>query len=432
MELLFTMPRRLSPMLICIALWPMFSLADTTTAAAVTATETNDEDALTMLGTVLGTVFEQTPLWGWGALFLGILGGLAVGKIASSVLNGIGKRLTDQGLRMRGILFEAPASPSSLLCLSLGIQLGLLSIVMPPEVAAFAQNLLKFLLLLSFGWIAFNLVDLIDIAIMRRVEESNSKLAAQLAPLIRKTFRIFVVIVFFLFIAQNVFGVNISAWLAGLGIAGLAISLASQDSVRNLFGSITVMLDKPFAVGDRISFSGIDGFVEEIGLRSSRIRTFTGHIVTIPNMRFIDGTVENISARPFLRRTLDVTITYDTPPEKVEEAVQIIKDILAAEDMAAPFQLDKRPPRIYFNDFNSASLNIAVSYWYFLSEELGHDWWGFLAHGETFNHRLLRAFNEAGIEFAFPTQTLYLAGDPARELNVRARIDPSTDASGQP
>lgn len=425
------MPRRLALMLLCLALWPMFAFADTTAAAAAAVAENNDGDTLAMLGTALGSVFEETPLWGWGVLFIGILGGLTVGKIVSSVLNGIGKRLREQDLQMRGILFEAPASPSSLLCLTIGIQLGLLSVVMPPEVAAFTQNLLKFLLLLAFGWIAFNLVDLIDIAIMRRVEESNSKLAAQLAPLIRKTFRIFVVIVFFLFIAQNVFGVNISAWLAGLGIAGLAISLASQDSVRNLFGSITVMLDKPFAVGDRINFGNVDGFVEEIGLRSSRIRTFAGHIVTIPNMRFIDGTVENISARPFLRRTLDVTITYDTPPEKVEEAVQIIKDILSAEDMTAPFRLDQRPPRIYFNEFNSASLNIGVSYWYFLSEELGHDWWGFLAFGETFNHRLLRAFNEAGIEFAFPTQTLYLAGDPARELNVRARIEPSGDGSRQ-
>jgi len=425
------MPRRLPLMLLCLALWPMFAFADTTAAAAAAVAENNDGDTLAMLGTALGSVFEETPLWGWGVLFIGIPGGLTVGKIVSSVLNGIGKRLREQDLQMRGILFEAPASPSSLLCLTIGIQLGLLSVVMPPEVAAFTQNLLKFLLLLAFGWIAFNLVDLIDIAIMRRVEESNSKLAAQLAPLIRKTFRIFVVIVFFLFIAQNVFGVNISAWLAGLGIAGLAISLASQDSVRNLFGSITVMLDKPFAVGDRINFGDVDGFVEEIGLRSSRIRTFTGHIVTIPNMRFIDGTVENISARPFLRRTLDVTITYDTPPEKVEEAVQIIKDILSAEDMTAPFRLDQRPPRIYFNEFNSASLNIGVSYWYFLSEELGHDWWGFLAFGETFNHRLLRAFNEAGIEFAFPTQTLYLAGDPARELNVRARIENSGDGSVQ-
>jgi len=426
------MSRRLALILICLTVWPTFSLADTTAAAAAIATETNDDDALTILGAVLGTVFEETSLWGWGVLFLGILGGLTVGKIVSSVLNGIGRRLREQGLQMRGVLFEAPASPSSLLCLTIGIQFGLISIVMPPEVAAFTQSLLKFLLLVSFGWIAFNLVDLIDIAIMRRVEESNSKLAAQLAPLIRKAFRIFVVIIFFLFIAQNVFGVNISAWLAGLGIAGLAISLASQDSVRNLFGSITVMLDKPFAVGDRISFSGIDGFVEEIGLRSSRIRTFAGHLVTIPNMRFIDGTVENVSARTFLRRTLDVTITYDTPPEKVEEAVQIIKDILAAEDMAAPFRLDRRPPRIYFNDFNSTSLNISVSYFYFLSEELGHDWWAFLAHGETFNHRLLRAYNEAGIEFAFPTQTLFLAADPARELNVRARIESSGHVSGQP
>lgn len=367
----------------------------------------------------LGSVFEDTPAWAWLVLFIGILGGLVAGKFVQGLLRRLAGRLRERGESARSVVFDALAGPASLALLTFGIKLGLYGLAIPPELSAFAASVIKFLFILAIGWCVYNFVDLIDIALTRHLEKSQSKLAAQLVPLIRKAFRIFVVIVFVLFIAQNVFGVNITAWIAGLGIAGLAISLASQDSIRNLFGSITVMLDKPFALGDRIVFAGTEGFVEEIGLRSTRIRTFAGHLVTMPNMKFIDGSVENVSKRSFIRRSLNVTITYDTPPQEVNRAVQLIKDILAEEDMAAPFRIGERPPRVFFNDFNADSLNISVSYWYFLDPAKGHDWWNYQAHAETFNTRLLTAFNEAGIDFAFPTQTLYLAGDADRELSVR-------------
>lgn len=376
-------------------------------------------DVVSELIDAVGAVLADTPGWAWAMLFGGILAGLMFGKGATMVLRRIGKRLRDAGLEARAAVFESAAAPSSLAFLTFGVHIGLMPVAMTPEVSSFAASIIQFLFILALGWFLYNLVDLVDIALSRHIAKSESKFAAQITPLIRKAFRIFVVVIFVLFIAQNVFGVNIGAWLAGLGIAGLAISLASQDSIRNLFGSVTVMLDKPFAVGDRIVFSGIEGFVEEIGLRSTRIRTFAGHVVTVPNMRFIDNSVENVSQRQFLRRALNVTITYDTPPEKIDEALQVIKDILSEEDMTGPFNLEARPPRVYFNDLNADSLNISVSYWYFLDAEKGHDWWHYQAHAELFNKRLFARFNAAGIDFAFPTQTLHLAGDPSRELAVR-------------
>lgn len=367
----------------------------------------------------VGSVFTDTHWFGWVILFTAILFGLILGKIAQASLRKASSRMSERGAEIRGCFLHDLASPMSLVFLTLGIWAGLWKIAMPGTLATFAHDVVKFLLLFAIGWFVFNLVDLVDIALRRVVKTDSNKLTAQLVPLIRKALRIFVVIIFALFIAQNVFGVNVTAWLAGLGIAGLAISLAAQDSIKNLFGSITVLLDKPFVIGDRIIFSGTDGFVEEIGLRSTKIRTFTGHLVTVPNMQFIDTTVENVSARPFLRRMMDVTIPYDTPGEKVAEAVQVIKDILHEEEMAEPFNLEERPPRVFFSDYNAASLNISVAYWYFLDVEKGRDWWGFLAYNDTFNHRLFHAFKEAGIEFAFPTQTLHLAGDAKRELSVR-------------
>lgn len=403
------------------------------TAAAVEPVDPNAEtqEAPVTIDSVLesfGTIFEHTPYWAWLALFLSILAGLIIGKSIQILLRRLAESATARGQEMRYTLFHGAAGPVYLFLLALGVQVGLLYIRMPEDIFGFMRSVLSLFFILSLGWFLYNIVDLVHLAIMKRVSHTESKLAKQIAPLIRKAFRIFIIIIFVLFTAQNIFGVNISAWLAGLGIAGLAISLASQNSVANLFGSITVMLDKPFVVGDRITFNGADGFVEEIGLRSTRIRTFTGHLVTVPNMRFIDGTVENVSSRPFIRRNMNITITYDTPPEKIEEAVEIVKGLLDAEDIRETFRIEERPPRVFFNEFNADSLNIAVSYWYFLDESKGHDWWHYQDHAQRLNTRLFRAFRQAGIDFAFPTQTLYLAGDPDRQLSVRLLNDNQTGA----
>lgn len=415
--------------------------ADTTTDEAAAATTADappqaEPNADVDFLTYLGPIWEHNNWLNWTILFIAIFVGLVVGKVAQLILRGAEHRLTSRGWELRGLIFRDAASPASLALFTISLRFGLnwvnlgprIDESIPNSVETFANKILQFLFILSIGWFIYNLVDLVDLG-LRRITETRGKLAMQLVPLIRKALRIFVVVIFVLFIAQNVFEVNITAWLAGLGIAGLAVSLAAQDSIKNLFGSITVLLDKPFAVGDRISFNGADGFVEEIGFRSTKLRTFAGHLITVPNMKFIDGQVENVTARPFVRRSINVTITYDTPPEKIELAVKIIKDLLAEPEFAEPFNLEERPARVFFSDFNADSLNISVSYWYFLKPESkegagdARDWWTYMAHAEKFNHRLFRAYAEAGIDFAFPTQTVYLAGDPDRQLTLKLLSD---------
>jgi MscS family membrane protein len=229
-----------------------------------------------------------------------------------------------------------------------------------------------------------------------------------------------------LLIAENVFRQNIATWLAGLGIAGIAVSLAAQDSLKNLFGSITILLDRPFKLGDRIVFSGYDGPVEEIGFRSIKIRTLTGHLVTVPNSKVVNEAVENIGARPYIRRLMNVTITYDTPREKVELAVKIIQDLLEEEGLRKPVHgsigSDEYPPKVYFSGYNADSLNILVLYWFFPPK-----YWDYMNHAQRFNLRLFEEYEKAGIEFAFPTQTLFLAGDPNRGLSIDVRRSDGED-----
>jgi MscS family membrane protein len=190
----------------------------------------------------------------------------------------------------------------------------------------------------------------------------------------------------------------------------MAVALAAQDSLKNLFGFIMIVLDQPFKVGERISFEGHDGVIEEVGLRSVRMRRLDGHLVTIPNQMAADKMIHNIARRPFISRLMDIGITYDTPVEKVKKAVEIVKDILKDHEGMNP----DYPPRVFFKDFKADSLNIFAIYWYFPPS-----YWDFMAHCEYVNLEILKRFNKAGIEFAFPTQTVYLAGDEKRKLVLK-------------
>lgn len=152
-----------------------------------------------------------------------------------------------------------------------------------------------------------------------------------------------------------------------------------------------------------------DGVVEDVGFRSTRIRLLTGNLVTIPNEKVVNSGLENIGKRPNIRWLNNIGITYDTPPEKIEQAVAMIREILADHEGMRP----DLPPRVYFNGFNEWSLNILVLAWYHPPE-----YWLFQEWVQRTCLEITRRFSAAGIDFAFPTRTLYLAGDDQRQLKV--------------
>jgi len=210
--------------------------------------------------------------------------------------------------------------------------------------------------------------------------------------------------------------------LASFGLAGLAVSFAAQDTIKNLFGGVTIFLDRPFKIGECILFGGYDEVVEEIGFRTTKIRTLKCHLVTIPTANITSDAVENVGRRPYIRRVMNVTITYDTPREKIEQGVEILRAILDEDGIREPIRPvvggNEFPPRVYFNDYNAESLNIFMIYWF-----APPAYWDYLEHAHKVNLRIFEEFEKAGIEFAFPTQTLYLAGAPRRKLSVQMPTD---------
>lgn len=351
----------------------------------------------------------------WGMLLGGLLGGIVAGRIVAAILQHLGRRAHGRAWGGRERMLAGLAGPANLALVGAGLAFGIAALRLNPELRAFSNKTLLLIQSLAAFWYLFNLAGTFEFLLHRIIGRPQSTLDAQLTPLIRKSLRGLVVIFGAMFVIQSVFDHDIGAWLAGLGIAGLAVSLAAQDSLKNIFGSITILLDRPFHLGERIVFAGYDGIIEEIGFRSTKVRTLTGHQVNIPNSRIVSDPVENIGRRPTIRRLMDVTITYDTPRAKIEQAVAILHGVLEDEEFRGPIHPtvggDEFPPRVFFNEFNADSLNIRVFYWY-----APPDYWAFMEHAQRLNLRIFEEFEKAGIEFAFPTQTLYLAGDRKRHL----------------
>ena len=259
--------------------------------------------------------------------------------------------------------------------------------------------------------VAWTLIRLVDLSVhlwVQRLQVGEEETAMVLMRPVKKILTALIILIAALVWLSNV-GFNVSALLTGLGVGGIAVALAAQDTLKNFIASIMILLDKPYRIGQRIVVKGHDGVVEEIGLRSTKIRLLTGHQTTVPNDQMANLDIENIGRRPHIRRLTNITITYDTPPEKIEKAINIIKQLLDNHKGMDP----EFPPRVYFNEFNQASLNILVLYWYHPA-----DYWGFLEFSQQLNLQIVREFTKEGIKFAFPTSTTYLSQDDGDHLHV--------------
>ncbi len=264
--------------------------------------------------------------------------------------------------------------------------------------------------IIALFWLILLLIGILDVYLKKWAAATESTIDDMLAPIVGKTLRLFIVVIGGIIVIQNLTGLKIGPLLASLGIGGLAVALAAKDSIANFFGTLTILFDKPFQVGQRITIDKYDGIVESVGFRSTRIRTLTGHLVTIPNEKLVNSSLENIGERPHIRWLTNIGITYDTPPDKVEKAVQIIREILENhEGMKEDF-----PPRVFFNGFNDWSLNIMVIAWYHPP-----NYWDYQAWLQKTCLEIMGRFDAEDIDFAFPSRTIYVANDDKRQLKLK-------------
>ncbi len=209
-----------------------------------------------------------------------------------------------------------------------------------------------------------------------------------------------------LFIGQNIFLLNISALLAGAGVIGLAVALASRDTLSNFFGTIVIAGDSPFRIGDLIKAGEVEGIVEHVGARSCRIRSRDESLYTIPNSLLAANTVCLISRKGLIKYSLELGLVYQTTPERLETAIRLLHSI--ADDFHGPDQPEHKP-HIYFKEFAPYSLNLHLIVWLKAENFIKAE-----AFQDELNRMILRQFNAAGLEFAYPTQTLFCGKDPEK------------------
>ena len=354
-------------------------------------------------------MLRQNKIEKWLYLLALTAGAAAIGRLLAFMLERLRVRLEKRGWHAQAEMFAGMGSPLNLVVFTLGLSIGLAQLSMSDALKALNARLLLFLYAISGFWYAFNLVAALEVAIKRLSTHTETQLGDDVVPVIRKLLRAIIVVIGALFILQNVFGRDIGAWLTGLGIAGLAVSLAAQDSLKNLFGSLTILFDRPFMRGHRIKFRRFDSTVEDIGFRSTKIRTSDGSLVTIPNSNIVNDPVDNWALRPRIGRTMNLRLSYNTPVEKVKQAVDIIRKLLESEEFHSPVHSQGAtgtrgvdPPQVFFNDFNPDSLNIQINYWY----RPASDAWGYLVYSEKFNLRLMEELAKAKIPaLTVPAQT---------------------------
>ena len=345
------------------------------------------------------------------SFFLSVFAVWVLARFFKKLLSTMSKKSDAQSTRSVFLLSVGKALP--LLGIWGGIRLGVCWIELgePGElIHTIIFSGLEVMLTISIALFAYYLVEVPTSWLHVQTEKTESKFDDMMVPIVRKSLRVTVVLFTLVSIAQSLSDKPVSALLAGLGLGGLAFALAAQDTIKNLFGSMVIFTDKPFGLGDRINYDGHDGVIEEVGLRSTRLRRLDGHQVTIPNGELANKSIHNISKRPFIRRIFTLGVTYDTTHEKVTRAKEILEDILKDHEGMDP--KGEMLPRVYFSDFSSSSLDFKCMYWYHPAA-----YWDFMNFSEWVNLEILRRFNEEGIEFAFPTQTIHIAKDGSGEAS---------------
>ena len=257
-------------------------------------------------------------------------------------------------------------------------------------------------------WLVYRQIDVLSAVLERRAADTDTKLDDQLVPMVRRTLKVFVVAVGGIFVLQNL-NVDVASLVAGLGLGGLAFALAAKDTLANVFGSLVIFIDRPFQIGDWVIISDIEGIVEDVGFRTTRIRTFYNSLVTVPNAKLTDTAIDNMGQRRYRRIKTLIGLTYSTTPDQMQAFVEGARAIVAAHP-----QTRKDYYEIHFNNFGAYSLDIL----FYAFVEVAN-WSAELQARHELFLSLIKLAGELGVEFAFPTRTLHvdtMVGQPPRQV----------------
>lgn len=346
--------------------------------------------------------FLELRLWQWGGIVLLAVAAWLLGWVAVRVFNWIARpvvKRTRTALddRVLGLV----ASPLRLLFALSCFALGSYALRLAAPAQGFLTGLEKGVAVLAMTWMAFRIVDVIAALIQERLEAGERKAALAAVPLGRRASKVFLVALALIGVLGNL-GFDVTGLIAGLGVGGLALALAAQKSIENLFGGVTLIADRPVGVGDFCRFGdGRSGTVEEIGLRSTRVRTLDRTLVTVPNSKFSEIELENFAVRDRIRLVATLGLRYETSPDQLRFVLTRLREVLIDHP-----RVSNDPARVRFAGFGASSLDVEV-FAYVETDDFAE----FTAIREDLFLRFMDVVAEAGTGFAFPSQTLYMGRD---------------------
>jgi MscS family membrane protein len=308
--------------------------------------------------------------------------------ISTKVIKRIFEKLKNRFMYITTDMLEEPLA---MIIVIIGFYYAQRRLTLDASIDAMTDKIVLFVVILVVTWAVARLLnDLISQFLVPIIEKSDSKLDDQLLPILRKGASILVWVLGIVIALDNV-GYNVQTIIAGLGIGGLAFAFAAQETIANVFGGLTVFVDAPFRIGDRIKINGNDGWVREIGLRFAKLETLDGRRLTMPNSVFSKNVIENISSEPATRVIESLGLACNQNAATIEKALDALKKIIADDP-----DLEKNSTA-WFKDFGDAAWNISVVLWI----KKGADYAGTISR---VNLSIVKTFEDTGIEFSLPTR----------------------------
>jgi len=342
----------------------------------------------------LAKPFYGNTVYEW-LIALGIGVGTAIAaKLLYWLFSGVARKITAKTKsRLDDIVLDMVEEPIVLGVVVGGFRYAIARLHTSAGALIWVDRIFQILIVLNIAWLLTRLFEaLFQEYIVPLAEKTETDLDDQLLPIARKSVKISIWMLAIV-VALNNAGYDVAALLAGMGIGGLALAMASRDTVANVFGGVTIFADQPFKLNDRVKVGGFDGKVKEIGIRSTRIETLEGRIVTIPNATFADSPVENISLEPRRKVLCNLGLIYDTSAEQMRLAMKLLHEITERTEGAVD-------ELVSFNAFGDFAMNILFIYYIVPEADI-------LDTQSAINLQILEEFGKNGLEMAFPTQTIY-------------------------
>jgi MscS family membrane protein len=333
--------------------------------------------------------FLGEPLWKYAASLAYILLAFAIARLIDWIAFTWLKRLAARTeTKLDDLLLELFRGPVKVVAFVVFLHLGLNIFDWSQTAKAYLSKLLILIVAGSLTYLTIKVVNvLLDAWLQRTAHEADRKFNDQLFSILRRSLNIFVIIVAVMVTAQNI-GINITAAITSLSIGGLAVGLAAQDTLANLFGAIALFADKPFRVGEHIKLPDTEGTVEAVGMRSTRIRNLDGQLAVIPNKTVANAAIINISQRPNIKTTMNIILAPDLPSAKVKRALALLAEIYRSNPVT-------QDAWISFNQFTGKNLNILIVLWTKGADSQNH-----LASLQEMNLAVKERFDAEGIGLA--------------------------------